>query len=505
MSLLLPRTHYQPLQPRPVSIPFDRESQQTSTASHKRGYSGPFVFVNSSDDAERGDENRANKTMIKRWAMLNREGQNNRQLASLKDHSKIVTWNLKTLEETEEPAATSPRNSTPTQDAECEPSSTSSPHVSTFDPASFDPFDALPIGSSPHTRRLLQFHLSGEGDESLMTRHQKSNFKKVTWPIIRDSKAALYSLVALLEVSPEVPIHSNNEFIFATYFSTALVSTSALLKQANEPVSLAVFCCTNFLTWVAHYLKDTQALSAHGIGLAALISRQWNVFSRTPLMKGGVAFWDQEHNEGSIMPDFTIPSGINKLDRYATLPPAGFHTLGEKGYISDGLVKCIPNILRMDDLLILAKTNNLSVASAKELLSFIWYNVRSLRQSRTGRLTDLEDCVRQAIVMYLYANIFADPAGEIAWLAEPVKEQMLLVDIDRLIVDCPQAVLWICLVVGPFAKGASRDYFASLLTQARGALVIGSCQEALQQYAAQQFLWTRSLDYEAEQLWHDTT
>ena len=210
------------------------------------------------------------------------------------------------------------------------------------------------------------------------------------------------------------------------------------------------------------------------------------------------------HNEGNIIPELTHPGGIDRLHRFNHCCK-GFASLRDQGYVSDALVNCIPGLLRMDELLTLAKTKNLSVATAKELLSYIWYNFRTLTQTNEMRHTEFEDCVRHAIVIYAYAKIFADPAGEISWLAEPIKDQLLRVDIERLLHECPEAMLWICLVIGPFAKGETRNWFFDLLMQARQVLSAHDLQEALLDYAENQFLWTRAFDEGAEQFWDDTT
>ena len=202
-------SHLPLLKPRPISHDCVTKPKRVAIAPRKRSYAGPFVFVNSSDNPEREEERRGNRRMVKRWAMLNRVSMAQTHTARLvntlqanQHHSpsshrgkcRLVTWDLATLEETEDPEISisqfdlTPNGSTPGDSHDIAVS------IHPLPASLNDPFQALPVQVDPHTRDLLQFFLTGGGDESITTQARTSNFRRSIWPVILSSKAALYSL-----------------------------------------------------------------------------------------------------------------------------------------------------------------------------------------------------------------------------------------------------------------------------------------------------------------------
>lgn len=150
------------------------------------------------------------------------------------------------------------------------------------------------------------------------------------------------------------------------------------------------------------------------------------------------------------------------------------------------------------------KAGQLDFINAKDLLVYIWYNARTLVSFEDFAVSRLEQCVRQALLVFYYACIWRNPSDGVGWMVGSMQAHVASADLAWLMEDHPEILLWFCLMAGHFAKDFSREWWLDLLVSVRHASNIKTFVDA-RKILEDEIVWTRHLDHPAETFWNETT
>lgn len=364
-------------------------------------------------------------------------------------------------------------------------------------------FNNLAVEADPHAKTLIEWFMKGGRGDIETPGGRLTTCNRLAFPMIAQSPAALCSLIAALEANPFSPIRTGQRAYRDHWLSMALSNTNTLLQSSKAATE--VFMCVSFLTWIAHHMGDHQALRVHISGYAALMACHWDLFCSTPYFRNGPFFWTFPSNEGNILPETRTPPEHNlpTADMEEQISKSSLMGLQLVGSVSSDLVLFLPHLLAMQAI-IPDKAGQLSISSAKDLLTYIWFNSRTLTSLEDLAISRLESCVHHACVIIYYASLWRNPGSGVGWLVGSIQANITTTDLAWLMDEYAEVLLWFCLVGGHFAKDFAREWWLDLLVSVRHAMHVGSFEEA-RQTMEEKLLWTRWLDQAAEAFWNETT
>ena len=157
-------------------------------------------------------------------------------------------------------------------------------------------------------------------------------------------------------------------------------------------------------------------------------------------------------------------------------------------------------IQRMTALSLLARRArccSLSYQELVELMAGICCGGQRLASIRPKSLSPLEDSIRMTTLVHFFADVVPYEDGDeprIAHLTDSVQGKLSFIDHESLLDDWPEALLWISIVVGVFAKGNTWAFFQDLLRLTCGRLKIlrwsgiNNCINQFQPISSEPFL-----------------
>ena len=364
-------------------------------------------------------------------------------------------------------------------------------------------FNNLAVDTDPQAKKLIEWFVKGGRGDIQTPGGRLFTCNRLAFPMIAQSPAALCSLIAALEANPFSPIRSGRRAYRDHWLSLALANTNILL-QSKRP-SKEVLMCVSFLMWIAYHMGDPQTMRVHFSGYAALIVRHWDLFCSTPYFRNGPFFWTFPSNEGSILPETRNPPEgklpTTKMEEHISRNT--LMSLHLAGFISSDLMLFLPHLLAMQSM-IPEKTGQLSTPMAKDLLTYILYNGRTLTSLEDVALSNLETCVQHACIIFYYACVWRNPEAGVGWLVGSMQSDIVKAGLTRLIDEYSEVLLWFTLLAGHFARSLARDWWIDILVSVRHAAHLDSYEEARRTMEGR-LLWTRWLDEAARGFWNETS
>lgn len=180
-----------------------------------------------------------------------------------------------------------------------------------------------------------------------------------------------------------------------------------------------------------------------------------------------------------------------------------FAELQYEGLLSTELVLFIPHLLAMQAA-IPAEAGQLDFFNAKQLLTYIWYNARTLTSFEDIAVSRLEQCVRQTLVIFYYSCLWRNASDGVGWMYGPMQTHVASANLAWLMQSHPEMLLWFCLMAGHFARDFSREWWLDLLVSVRHQTNIKTFVEARSTLESK-LLWTQWLDDPAERFWNETS
>ena len=122
-----------------------------------------------------------------------------------------------------------------------------------------------------------------------------------------------------------------------------------------------------------------------------------------------------------------------------------------------------------------ARRSSLSHQDLVDLMAGICCGGQRLASISPQTLSPLEDCIRMTTLVHYFADVVPFEDGDeprIIHLTDAVQAQLLTIDLEVLLEEWPEVILWIAIVVGVFAKTETRIYFQDLLRLTCGHLKI---------------------------------
>ena len=167
------------------------------------------------------------------------------------------------------------------------------------------------------------------------------------------------------------------------------------------------------------------------------------------------------------LPEFLISLTNSVAPQSPSAECAGISiiTIYEQGILPFTLCEAVSIIADLQILLKEASTSHVTKTAAAELVRHIWYGSCTLHNAQSRCLTPLEKTCRYVLMIHFYLQLFAAPPVLIGWMMGPLIRQLrlLLLDLDHLLVQCPEFVLWLVLTAGSFARGEMRTRMSQVL------------------------------------------
>ena len=198
-----------------------------------------------------------------------------------------------------------------------------------------------------------------------------------------------------------------------------------------------------------------------------------------------------------MRPSFPLADQARRPDDHRG---SGFAHLVRRGLISAPLAKSTYYVLYQSGLLEQVRRNKLSALETTELIRFMWFNGWSLYNLRKNCTTIFENCCRFTILMYHWIDLSLAHCTMAYRMGIFIYEQLSVIDVDALLLICPDALLWMALVSGPHTKGTTRVWFKRLLAAARIVLSLQTFYAAVHDHAIK-FLWVSTMNPSGLDLW----
>jgi hypothetical protein len=180
----------------------------------------------------------------------------------------------------------------------------------------------------------------------------------------------------------------------------------------------------------------------------------------------------------------------------------GFLALCQQGLIPFALYESTSILRDLRTLLEHTTNNQVDITTTEEVIRHIWAGSGTLYNLQTRCVTPLEKTCRYALMIHFYLQLFPSSLVVVYRIAVLLLRQLRLLDLDQALDQCPEFLLWTCLTVGTFAKGAVRAQVTEILANVRTKLNVSSYTEAVKT-ACGPFLWSFSIDQAASAVWDE--
>ena len=223
----------------------------------------------------------------------------------------------------------------------------------------------------------------------------------------------------------------------------------------QNPGSLLVPFSTLVWSSSLHFSSDEDTaniVETHSDSLYPLISRPNHIdeFSlRTSRDEGNNAAQGLTYPTPTSSPPL---SSQNHLQNKRTLSPA--------------LCKAVGRIAALSLLARRARHSSLSHQELADLMAGICCGGQRLASINPLSLSPLEDCIRMTTLIHFFADIVPfEEADEppITYLTESVQARLSSIDLEVLLREWPERLLWISIIVGVFAQAGTWTFFQNLL------------------------------------------
>ena len=175
---------------------------------------------------------------------------------------------------------------------------------------------------------------------------------------------------------------------------------------------------------------------------------------------------DNDHDPAEAMTEPSSPS--------SSPCPLQYHSQNIR-VPSSTLCIAIQRITALSLLARRARQSLLSHQELAELMAGICCGGQRLASVNPDNLSFLEDCIRMTTLIHFFADVVPFDRGDeppITHLTDSVQSKLLSINLDFLLNDWPEVLLWISIVVGAFAKGETWTFFQDLLRLTCGRLKI---------------------------------
>jgi hypothetical protein len=191
----------------------------------------------------------------------------------------------------------------------------------------------------------------------------------------------------------------------------------------------------------------------------------------------------------------------------ARLPDANrFNELHSAGLMSRSMLEAIPDLIRLAKLVGQARARALTVEDAKELLRLKWGCSSALHHltptdgfDRTAFERILVPVLQLVLTLCINSSMTAVPE----YYCPAITQRLAKVDLTPIVQTSPEALLWICLVLGTCSVNSGvlqyEDFVDATTALVAGQLNVMDPEEALA--LARQFIWASHLDAAAVKFW----
>lgn len=120
----------------------------------------------------------------------------------------------------------------------------------------------------------------------------------------------------------------------------------------------------------------------------------------------------------------------------------------------------------------------------------------------------LDTAVFTAVRLCFYLSSWLDwqhSCFAVRQLASAVHMALQHTDLEHHLINCPDAIMWLCLMAGPLCEGATRAWFSTLL--ARAIAVLNGAPMGFQgkiDFFTQYFIWSATITNVAHDFWDET-
>ena len=206
--------------------------------------------------------------------------------------------------------------------------------------------------------------------------------------------------------------------------------------------------------------------------------------------------WKTSPGYGKPHPSSSSPSDLPNVPTQHHLQPPTYHNTTTN--FSPTLRTATQRITALSTLARRSRTSTLSHQELAELIAGICSGGQRLASMKPASLSPIEDCMRMATLIHFFADVVPFDDGDespIIHLTDKIRGKLHHVEIDILLLECPELCLWLALVSGAFASDETCSFFQTLCRRACGRLGIRSwdggviaCIDSFQPISSDPFL-----------------
>ena len=193
------------------------------------------------------------------------------------------------------------------------------------------------------------------------------------------------------------------------------------------------------------------------------------------------------------------PEAIEIVQRSDTeFKGLGFYGLIDMNILSQSMSDFVGQVLEWNKIGELARADRLSAAGAA---SHAWID----GSSRLEAKTQFDTACMYAMRLCLYLSAWLDwnhSCSAVRSMLSAVHDGLQNSDIQMFLLQCPDALLWMAMLAGPYAEGDQRPFFEGLMMKARDASGMHEFDHALA-LVSEKYLWTPTMTPAAETFFWD--
>lgn len=374
-----------------------------------------------------------------------------------------------------------------------------------------DPFDVLPIPGSRSVFDLLYAFLSASTVSLSVVPDKAASYAKFTlvrknaWhPLALQSRAAYSALVAYAQVTKGL-ITDCWEINLRQYMMMALTACNEELAKIKTGRDSDALCYAVVLLMViAQRTNDPDSFHAHARGLSALIYRRARArMESEDSPRSRQRQINSETQAVAIMPkrweSLTLPP--EKLS--PTIPQvAGFHKMMRLGHMSTGTAAFLAQAVAIIELSNQARGDWLIVNSMYQHSYFDDSVARRMWPHSPAEIY-LVLCTRLVQHHAIFTNR-QHPCRLSTTAITSLHRQMQAKNIDVLLDQCPEAMLWVALIGGSGIDNDLQHWFAWLMRESCARLPEIQTFEDARILLYEEFLWAPGADFSAAAFWDMT-